>query len=73
MHPEIKRFWIETGHQLVGPTAINSWEIHIKLGEGWLGQLCKIETVCHGNRYRFENEWYSEEEMLKLIKLKAFI
>lgn len=72
MHPEIKEFWEKTGHKLVGPTAIDSWEIYIKL-ETWLGSAFKIETVCHGDRYRFENEWYSEEEMLKLIKLKAFI
>lgn len=72
MHPEIKDFWIKAGHTPHGghpPTYI--WEINIHLG-GPLS-IYLIETVCHGNRYRYNKEWYSEEEMLKIIKLKAFL
>jgi hypothetical protein len=75
MHPEIKKFWIEAGYILIGgqpPTYI--WEIHINLGISGLGiDVYRMETVCHGNKYRFNKEWYSEEEALKIVKLKAFL
>jgi hypothetical protein len=70
MHPDIKEFWIKKGYTPIGgtsPTYI--WEVYIDLGMN----ISLIEVVCHGNKYRFNKEWYSEEEMLKLIKLKAFI
>jgi len=70
MHPEIKKFWEATGHKLYGPSGIQSWEIHKYLG-GPLG-ISLIETVCHGDKYQFQNKWYSEEEMLAIIKLIAF-
>ena len=69
MHPKIKEFWTKKRHhELVGPSFIDSWEVYI--GEGLIR---KIETVAHGNRYRYENEWYTEEEMLRLIEQKAFL
>jgi hypothetical protein len=68
MHPEIKKFWEDAGHILHGPSLIESWEIHIGHAPIW-----RIETVCHGDRHRFNGEWYSEEEMLRIIKQKAFL
>ena len=70
MHPAIKEFWIKEGHTLIGghpPTYI--WEVHIDL----VMSMSLIEVVCHGNRHRYKKEWYSEEEMLRIIKQKAFL
>ena len=67
MNSEIKKFWEKLGH-VSGPTLINSWEIYI--GDG---PIYRIETIAHGNKYRFENKWYSEEEMLRIVRLKAFL
>jgi hypothetical protein len=72
MHPDIKEFWIKAGYTPIGghsPTYI--WEINIPMG-GPLN-ISRIEVVCHGNKHRYNNEWYSEEEMLRIIKQKAFL
>jgi hypothetical protein len=70
MHPAIKEFWIKTGHSLVGGDSImDIWSIYIDLGMN----MFRIEVVCHGSKYRFNEEWYSEKHMLKIIQLKAFI
>jgi hypothetical protein len=70
MHPDIKKFWNKKGHTLVGGhSPMYIWEIYIDLGMG----VCISEIVCHGNLYRFNKEWYSEEKMLKIIKMKAFL
>ena len=68
MHPLIKKFWEEEGHAVIGPSIIDSCEIYIGTGPFYL-----IEMVAHGNMHRFNGIWYSEEEMLKLIKMKSFI
>jgi hypothetical protein len=70
MHPKIKEFWIKEGHTIHGGHApMYIWELYIEVGPG----ISIIETVCHGNKYRFNKEWYSEEEMLKIVKMKAFL
>lgn len=71
MHAAIKKFWTKKrGYRLVGPTLIDSWEIHIPVGGPF--NMFRIETVCHGDKYHYNNEWYSEAEMLKIVKMKAF-
>ena len=70
MHPEIRKFW-ETTSEIVGPTLIGSYEIYVPVG-GPL-PIFRIETIAHGNKYRFDGKWYSEEEMLRLVKMKAFL
>lgn len=70
MHPEIKKFWNDIGHVVHGPTSMGSYEIHIPNKNF---SIYKIEIVCYGDEYRFNNRWYSEEEMFKIIKLKAFL
>jgi hypothetical protein len=67
MHPEIKKFWEDAGHTVLGPSIIETYEIHIGPGPGRL-----IQMIAHGNHHRFNKKWYSEEEMLRIIKLKAF-
>jgi hypothetical protein len=73
IHPEIKKFWEEAGHTVVGPSLIDSWEIHISTDPTGVWPLYRIEIICHGDRYRYNGQWYSEEEMLRIIKLKAFL
>lgn len=68
MHPDIKKFWQNTGNEVVGPTLIDSYEMYI--GKGFIRI---IETIYHAGKYRFNKKWYSEEEMLKIIRQKAFI
>jgi hypothetical protein len=72
MHPTIKEFWIKSGHPpMGGGPPCHIWEVNIHLG-GPL-QLSRVEIVCHGDKYRYNNQWYSEEEMLRIIELKAFL
>jgi len=68
MHPEIRKFWEDAGHVVHGPSIIDTYEIYIGPGPARL-----IETIAHGNKYRFNKQWYSEEEALRIIKLKAFL
>jgi len=68
MNPLIKKFWEDAGHTVLGPSIIDSYEIHIGPGP-----IRLIEMIAHGNKYRFNKQWYSEEEMLRIIKLKAFV
>jgi len=67
INPEIKRFWEKRG-EVSGPTLIDSWECY-------LGKLPirQIVTIAHGNKYYYEKEWYTEEQMLKILKMKAFL
>lgn len=63
----IRKFWEDIG-TVYGPSILESYEVHIGSGP-----IRLIEIVAHGNLYRFNKKWYSEEEMLRIIKIKAFI
>jgi hypothetical protein len=71
MHPKIKEFWLkQPNHELIGPIApglMDIWEIYIGKGPSFI-----IETVCHGDKHRYNGQWYSEDEMLSLINLITF-
>lgn len=67
MKEEIKKFWEKKG-SVVGPTLIDSWECYLGFGP-----IREIITIAHGDKYCYEKEWYSEEEMLRILKMKAFI
>lgn len=69
MNPLIRKFWEDTGHTVHGPSIIDSYTIYI----GTAPSIFLIETIAHGNMYRFNKKWYFEEEMLRIIKIKAFI
>jgi hypothetical protein len=71
MHPEIKKFWQDAGYR-VGNDISGIIYGYKGLPGGPLS-IYKIETLAFGNRHRFNGIWYSEEEMLKIIRLKAFI
>ena len=68
MHPKIRKFWEDAGYTISENSIIDSQE-------GWKNNnpyIRLLETLRHGNRYRFNGKWYSEQEMLKIIKLSAF-
>ena len=68
MNSLIRKFWENIG-TVYGPSSIiESYNVYIGTGP-----IRKIEIVAHGNKYRFDKKWYSEEEMLRIIKIKAFI
>jgi hypothetical protein len=68
MNPLIRKFWEDAGKAVYGPNAKGSYTIYIGAEPIFL-----IETIAHGDMYRFNKKWYSEEEMLRIIKIKAFI
>ena len=68
MNPIIKKFWEDIGLTVHGPNAMDAYKVYIGKAP-----IHKIEIVAHGNKYRFDKKWYSEEEMLRIIKIKAFI
>jgi hypothetical protein len=71
MHSEIKKFWEDAGHFLYGGGGITDiWEIRIPLSDL---PIYRIEVVAHSNTYRFDGQWYSEEEALRIVRLKAFL
>ena len=81
MHPEIKKFWEDAGYIIEEPGYItdpNGDRIQSGTVLGYKrldpnSSISRIETIAFGNQYRINNKWYSEEEMLIIIRLKVFI
>jgi len=85
MHPDIKKFWQEEGYtyienedQTSSITASDGKVIYLgtvtgylPLG-GWL-PISRMDTLAFGDQHRYKGVWYSEEQMLRIIKLKAFL
>ena len=77
MHPEIRKFWEDAGYEI----EIYSTKDKKKLAYGYKGLKSPNQfnndwscaTLMFGNQYRFNGNWLSEEDLLKIIKLKAFI
>ncbi len=85
MHPEIKKFWQEAGYSYIENEDQTSSVIRrdgkvIYLGivtghlplDGPL-PIARMDTLAFGDQHRFKEKWYSEEQMLRIIKLKAFL
>ena len=73
MHPEIKKFWQDEGYSISNEDqttfgTVSGYKTVINAPF-----ISMIETLAFGDQYRFKGEWYSEEEMLRIIRLKAFI
>lgn len=68
MNSLIRKFWEAAGHTIYGPNGSGAYEVYIGAKP-----IRKIETIYHGDKYHFNEKWYSEEEMLRIIKIKAFI
>jgi hypothetical protein len=73
MHPEIEKFWKDAGYRL------SNKELHISgvvtgYKETYPGSCVSIiEIISFVRDYRFKDKWYSEEEMLRIVRLKAFL
>lgn len=81
MHPEIKKFWEDSGFE-VKPFLLQGEEAgldHLMSNKLWYahkGTESKLVADISENKqyYKFgDKHFLSEEEMLKLIKLKAFL
>lgn len=74
MHPEIKKFWENVGvvNCIDEPTShiINVPYYYVNIG-------VRSETIAAmiGGKltYHLNNQWYAEDVMLRLIKLKMFL
>lgn len=77
MHPEIIKFWEDCGHE-IEPIGFNGHYSFIK------GKYYKYPAVYISASevipeykiqyyYKPHNKWYYEKEMLKLVRLKAFL
>jgi hypothetical protein len=66
MHPDIKKFWEDAGYDIFGWYALNNSQILVVAGRDDI--LIERATM-----YYFNGNTYAEQEMLNLIKLKAFL
>lgn len=68
MHPEIKKFWEDAGYSISNENLESSSVITARKSDSPI-----LETIGFGDTYKFKNKWYSEEEMLRIIRMKAFM
>ena len=73
IHPEIKKFWQECGFSIVNEDQTMSGTVTGYKHNKDYFYIRFIKTLAFGNTYRFNGQWYSEEQMLRLVKLKAFL
>jgi hypothetical protein len=73
MHPEIKEFWEKEGYTFQDPSPIMDSQWASKGFKGKPSYIRQIDLLAHGDKYRFNEVWYSEEEMLRIVRMKAFI
>lgn len=73
MHPEIKKFWAEAGYVIENENQITSGVITAYKRINSILPISIIETIGFGSQHRINGNWYSEQEMLKIIRLKAFL
>ena len=85
IHPEIERFWEEAGYNLFCKitTASRSWEDEL-LQHGFVRWYVKKDNTQQAaasvfnlpapiTDYFYEGKIYSEQQMLRLVRLKAFM
>lgn len=70
IHPEIKKFWEDSGYVIDNKDQVESsiTRGYKSLPDGWT----MLKIIAMSGSYHFNKQWYSEEQMLKIIKLKAF-
>jgi hypothetical protein len=88
LHPEIQRFWEEQGHTIeyltiqypdgCSPNATYVWATKEYEDEflGFTKVVSEPIAIAHPNEthtYCFGGDRYTEQEMLRIIKLKAFL
>ena len=88
MHPDIIKFWADSGYEIEMLSPVNNgydgeWRMlfYVKKGDEY-GELAGVSEIMFGtvgdgdpkcSTYLLSGKWLTEEEMLKLIKLKAFL
>lgn len=82
MHPEIKKFWEDTGFQTEkislnpngGPKDAGVYWAIGKYKDPIVTACIMAVTLNDGtNKYKFDGKWYSEPDALRVIKLKVFL
>jgi len=74
MHADIEKFWINAGYKIRSVDANSSGYIYGYKPSPTMPSISRIKIIAFGNDYSFvDGKWYSEEDMLRLIKLIAFI
>jgi hypothetical protein len=81
MHPDIKKFWENFGRPIGGYSfsAVDVWFVRSDpeyYDQGGPPPPLNEDIIFmngKNNPYRMHGQWYSEEEMLKIIKMKAFL
>lgn len=79
MHPEIKKFWESSGYKIVSyqdPRKV--WEaVRSYYQNNDFLVYERFVVACHIQlntiSYRFNDQSYSEKEMLSMVKMKAFL
>lgn len=85
MNPLIEKFWEDTGYKIArwySPIIENTWrDLFCLFKDDTFIRVVGVSKCFDGPRqneakchvYYFNNKQYSENEMLKIIKMKAFI
>jgi prepilin-type processing-associated H-X9-DG protein len=83
MHPDIQKFWEDAGYKIDsilfdethlimgGVDALIYWTVHRLIGD--IGNVVAATLGNGVNVYWMDGHKYTENEMLKLIKLKCFL
>jgi len=85
MHPDIKQFWLDSGctyienedqtQSVTGPDGkviyLGTVTGHFSLGGPF--NISITDTLAFGDRHRYRGVWYTEEQMLRFVRLKAFL
>jgi hypothetical protein len=69
MHPDIEKFYTDAGLDIAYMSKFYAWAIKV---EGVYSIIARRESD-NQVLYELEGAWYDEEEMLRIIKLKAFL
>ena len=72
MHPDIKKFWEDSGHN-ISVYVIGDERLWIARKNGELSGGHIIYHHTGSDEYYWDHSWYNEEEMLRIVKLKAFL
>jgi hypothetical protein len=77
MHPEIRKFF-EIGNRFIISWTHNKEHVHFYDKEGCISISSNEENVLAWGepnklKYKLNGEWHSEDKMLRIIKLKAFL
>lgn len=75
MHPEIRKFWekVEVVNCIEEPTDNITYVPFYYVNIGTNSEVIAAPYINGILVYKLDDQWYSEDVMLRLIKLKAFL